>query len=163
MNIYDITETYRNIEYLLDNATEETDMSLLKEALEDIEDKLEEKVENFVYLIRNIEADVQAIKSEEERLYRKRKVLNRKVDTLKETIYNTLIQTGTESIKYPTFKVAIRLNPESVQVNRTDKIPSDYWKQADPTLDKVKLKKALKEGEVIEGVELIRNKSLQIG
>ena len=92
----------------------------------------------------------------------KRKTLERKVESLKEYLFGAFMQTGTERMKYPQFTVSVRNNAESVHVKDVTKIPNDYFVPQPPKLNKAGLKKAIKDGEVIEGAELLRNKSLQI-
>lgn len=162
MKLYEITEAYRNIEMLLNDADNDDDLVLFNSALIDIQGRLEDKVENIVNLIKNSDADIKALKEEEQRLNKKRKALENKIQSMKDYVLDSLVATGTESIKYPTFKVSIKENPESIKVTDISKIPHDYFVPQDPKLDKRALKEVIKYGKSIPGAELVRTKSVSI-
>lgn len=150
------------MEQLANEAETDDEIERFRDVLIQLEGAFEEKVENIVYLIKNVEADIDVLKAEEKRLNEKRKSLERKTESLKEYLFGALMQTGTEQIKRPQFTVSIRNNPESVNVKDITKIPQDYFVPQPPKLNKAGLKKAIQSGMEIEGAELVRNKSLQI-
>ena len=162
MKLYEVAEAFAQIQDFLNNAETDDEIVAIKEVLVDYECQFEEKVENIVYLIKNAQSDVEALKKEELRLAEKRKAAERKIESLKDYLFGAFMQTGTERIKFPQFTVSIRNNAESVNVNDITKIPQDYFVPQPPKLNKSGLKKAIQDGEVIEGAELVRNKSLQI-
>lgn len=162
MKLYEITEAYRNIEMLLNDADNDDDLVLFNSALIDIQGQLEDKVENIVNLIRNSDADIKALKEEEQRLNKKRKALENKVQSMKDYVFDSLVVTGTESIKYKAFKVSIKENPESVFVTDANKIPDSYFVTQEPKIDKRAVKEAIKDGKSVPGAELIRTRSLSI-
>ena len=162
MKLYEVAEAFAQIQEFLNNAETDEEIVAIKEVLVDYECQFEEKVENIVYLIKNAQSDVEALKKEELRLAEKRKAAERKIESLKEYLFGAFMQTGTERIKYPQFTVSVRNNAESVNVKDITKIPNDYFVPQPPKLNKAGLKKAIQDGEVIEGAELVRNKSLQI-
>ena len=162
MKLYEVAEAFAQIQDFLNNAETDEEIVAIKEVLVDYECQFEEKVENIVYLIKNAQSDVEALKKEELRLAEKRKAAERKIESLKDYLFGAFMQTGTERIKYPQFTVSIRNNAESVNVKDVTKIPNDYFVPQPPKLNKAGLKKAIQSGMEIEGVELVRNKSLQI-
>ena len=162
MKLYEVAEAFAQIQEFLNNAETDEEIVAIKDVLVDYECQFEEKVENIVYLIKNAQSDVEALKKEELRLAEKRKSTERKIESLKDYLFGAFMQTGTERIKYPQFTVSIRNNAESVNVKDVTKIPNDYFVPQPPKLNKAGLKKAIQDGEVIEGAELVRNKSLQI-
>ena len=162
MKLYEVAEAFAQIQDFLNNAETDDEIVAIKEVLVDYECQFEEKVENIVYLLKNFEADIDVLKAEEKRLNDKRKSLERKTESLKDYLFGAFMQTGTERIKYPQFTVAIRNNAESVNVKDVTKIPNDYFVPQPPKLNKAGLKKAIQSGVEIDGVELVRNKSLQI-
>lgn len=162
MKLYEVAEAFAQIQDFLNNAETDEEIVAIKDVLVDYECQFEEKVENITYLIKNFQSDVEALKKEELRLAEKRKSTERKIESLKDYLFGAFMQTGTERIKYPQFTVSIRNNAESVNVNDVTKIPNDYFVPQPPKLNKAGLKKAIQDGEVIEGAELVRTKSLQI-
>ena len=162
MKLYEVAEAFAKIQEFLNDAQTDEEIVAIKEVLVDYECQFEEKVENITYIIRNFQSDVEALKKEEMRLAEKRKAAERKIESLKDYLFGAFMQTGTERIKYPQFTVSIRNNAESVNVKDVTKIPQDYFVPQPPKLNKAGLKKAIQDGEVIEGAELVRNQSLQI-
>lgn len=162
MKLYEVAESFKRLQEILLSAETEEEVLAIKEVLIGYESQFDEKVENITYLIRNFQSDVEALKKEELRLAEKRKSAERKIESLKDYLFGAFIQTGTERIKFPQFTVSIRNNPESVNVKDITKIPNDYFVPQPPKLNKAGLKKAIQDGEQIEGAELVRNQSIQI-
>lgn len=118
----------------------------------------EDKVEGIALWIKNLLSDVDAIKSEEEKLAQRRKANENKAKNLKEYLSKFL-----NGQKFETPKVSISYRKsESVEVTDLSKLDDDYLKFAEPTVDKTKVKKALKAGTVLQGVSLVENQNIQI-
>jgi len=119
MTLYEIEKQYQEI-----LSIDESDPDMLaakkqaakKQALDEINESLEIKADNIARFIRNLDADITALKAEEERLAEKRKTLQNKQAWLKEYLFNTLKALNFQSVKAGIFTVAIRKNPPSVAV-----------------------------------------------
>ena len=118
----------------------------------------EDKVEGIALWIKNLLSDVDAIKSEEEKLAQRRKVNENKAKNLKEYLSKFL---NGQKFKTPKVSISYRKS-ESVEVTDLSKLDDDYLKFAEPTVDKTKVKKALKAGTVLQGVSLVENQNIQI-
>ena len=68
-NLYEISERYKNIQDLIGN--EEITEEILKNAAEDVEDELQEKLLNIAKLCKNIKGNKAMIKEERDRLKNK--------------------------------------------------------------------------------------------
>lgn len=158
MKLYELAEAYKNVLDLLEN--EEVDQEMLQQALENVEAEIEEKVENIVKIIKNLEGDVEIIKKEE-RLYNKRKTLENKIEWIKAYTFNTLNSLGLNKIKTKIFNIGIQNNVPSVEVLDESQIPEKYFR-----IEKVLLKKEilndLKQGQEIPGVGIKVTQSLRI-
>ena len=65
--------------------------------------------------------------------------------------------------KFETTKVRLSFRKsESLEISEGADIPAEYLKQKDPDIDKVELKKAVKAGLVLDGVQLVEKQNLQI-
>lgn len=118
----------------------------------------DDKVEGIALWIKNLLSDADAIKSEEEKLAQRRKANENKAKNLKEYLSKFL-----NGQKFRTPKVSISYRKsESVEVTDISKLDDDYLKFAEPTVDKTKVKKALKAGTVLQGVSLVENQNIQI-
>ena len=68
---------------------------------------------------------------------------------------------GGQKFKTPKVSISYRRS-ESVEVTDISKLDDDYLKFAEPTVDKTKVKKALKAGTTLQGVVLVENQNIQI-
>ena len=118
----------------------------------------EDKVEGIALWIKNLLSDVDAIKSEEEKLAQRRKANENKAKNIKEHLSKFL---NGQKFKTPKVSISYRKS-ESVEVTDLSKLDDDYLKFAEPTVDKTKVKKALKAGTVLQGVSLVENQNIQI-
>ena len=118
----------------------------------------EDKVEGIALWIKNLLSDASAIKEEEDKLAQRRKVNENKAKNLKEYLSNFL---NGQKFKTPKVSISYRKS-ESVEVADLSKLDDDYLKFAEPTVDKTKVKKALKAGTVLQGVSLVENQNIQI-
>lgn len=118
----------------------------------------DDKVEGIALWIKNLLSDADAIKSEEEKLAQRRKANENKAKNLKEYLSKFL---NGQKFKTPKVSISYRKS-ESVEVTDLSKLDDDYLKFAEPTVDKTKVKKALKAGTVLQGVSLVENQNIQI-
>lgn len=118
----------------------------------------DDKVEGIALWIKNLLSDASAIKEEEDKLAQRRKVNENKAKNLKEYLSKFL---NGQKFKTPKVSISYRKS-ESVEVTDLSKLDDDYLKFAEPTVDKTKVKKALKAGTVLQGVSLVENQNIQI-
>lgn len=118
----------------------------------------EDKVEGIALWIKNLLSDADAIRSEEEKLAQRRKANENKAKNLKEYLSKFL---NGQKFKTPKVSISYRKS-ESVEVTDISKLDDDYLKFAEPTVDKTKVKKALKASTVLQGVSLVENQNIQI-
>ncbi len=154
MNLYEITEAYM----ALDNLEPSED---IKHYLSGISDEFDQKVENITYVIKNNEAEIEALKKEEKRLADKRRALENKNEYLKDYTFENMKVLGKDKVKAGTFDLRIQKNPKSVNIINADLISDDYLR-IKKELDKTKIKEALEDGLEVEGAELIQTEGLRI-
>jgi uncharacterized protein YlxW (UPF0749 family) len=157
MKLYELTTNYLSLMEM----AEEMDTDTLKDTLESIEEEINDKAENIAKLIKNLNADVDALKIEEKRLADRRKSLENKVTHLKEYLQNQLEVAGLDKVKRPTLTISIQNNPPSVKV-LDEKLLSDYMIPVEPKLDKKAILTALKEGMEVSGAELQQTRGVRI-
>ena len=162
MNIYELTQSYIELQDLLDD---ETDNETLLDTLESIEGAIEEKVDGIVYIIKNKEARAAALKAEEQSLAKKRRAEENSIKRLKELIEMFLMASGKRKVQTDTFVARIQKNPPSLNVVDEEAIPNEWFTipEPKPVLDKRELLKHIKEtGEVVDGVEIKQTESIRI-
>jgi predicted nuclease with TOPRIM domain len=157
MKLYELTTNYVSLMEM----AEEMDATTLQDTLESIEEEIHDKAENIAKLVKNINADVDALRNEEKRLADRRKSLENKVTHLKEYLQNQLEVAGLDKVKRPTLTVSIQNNPPSVKVI-DEKLLSDYMIPVEPKLDKKAILTALKEGMEVNGAELQQTRGVRI-
>lgn len=72
-----------------------------------------------------------------------------------------MIRTDKRKFKTNLFNFKFQKNPASLKVTSEEDIPESFFK-IERKLDKVSLKKAIKDGQEIVGAELIQTESLRI-
>lgn len=119
----------------------------------------ENKVENYIKVIKNNEADIEARKNEIKRLTELNRADERKNERLKEVLKESMDLTGHERVDTSLFKVSFRKS-EAVDVD--DLLLPEAYKVATWKADKKRLKEDLKNGLEILGAELVERKNLSI-
>ncbi len=164
MKLYELTQNYRNLESLLDNLGEQEGLTveMIHGALGQVEDDINTKIENTCKVIKEIEADSIGIDEEIKRLSALKKQKENVVKKLKEYVEFEMNGIGLNKVEGKLFKISFRKS-KVVKVLDETKIPKEFIKvKTTESISKTDLGKALKSGEIIEGAELVENKTLQI-
>ena len=161
MRLYEITQDIAELEELINN--EELTEDEVIEVKTMIESVLNEKAEQIAYVIKNKESDIKAIKEEEKRLKEKRKSVEKSAERLKAYVLENLLMLDKKKIKTSVGDIAIRKS-QAVEVSTDVNVLDDRFKRVKTTVeaDKTALKEAIKSGEVVDGVEIIENYSLNV-
>lgn len=153
--LYELTGQFLDIYNL--ELDEETKLDTLDSI--DWETEYETKVENYIKVMKNLEADVEARKNEIKRLTELNKADEKKKEHLKDTLSASMSLTGHERVDTPLFKVSFRKS-QAVEVDET--VLSEAYKIATWKADKKRLKEDLKNGLEIIGASLVERKNLNI-
>lgn len=153
--LYELTELYTN---LLDLDLEDEQV---QEALGEIDEKIEVKADNIAKLIRGLEGQKDICKSEEERIYARRKSIENRIKNLKEYLKATMIATDKRKFKTDLFSFNIQKNRASLKILDEEKVPEEYV-EYDRKVLKDKLKKAIAEGLEVDYAELVQTESLRV-
>ena len=127
-------------------------------ALEALSLARDEKIENVALYIKNCKALADALKAEEQKLAARRKTAENRVEWLKRYLAQNL---DGEKFSTPRVNISWRKS-ESVTVKDIWAIPDDFLTYSEPKPNKTLLKKALKEGQWFEGVEIVESQNIQI-
>ena len=163
MNIYEINKAIEDILEDGFSVDEETGEILFNESdLNALDAEISEKIENVACYIKNLTADISALKEEEKNLSTRRKQKERKIDSLKGYINYAMELSGRKSLESPRCKVSFRKS-SSVEVPDINALDEDYiTKTIEIKPNKVAIKEALKEGKTVEGAEIVERQNLQI-
>lgn len=141
----------------------------LDKAIDACELDLDTKLENIGCYIKNLEADIEAFKREEDNLYKRRKSAENKIESLKRYLdgYLTACYPNDEDkakwrFKSPRVVLGFRKSTK-VEVTDLQKLDKKYLKittNIDP--DKKAIGQALKNGEEVIGAVLKQNVNLSV-
>lgn len=158
MNLYQLKTEYQA---LIDDAYETGEID--NDRLLSLEDSIEDKAFQYAAAIKNIEAEALCVLGAIENMQARKKRLDKNAEYLRSGLLSTMVEIEKPEIKFAQFVIKVKNNPESLELEPGVEVPNKFIKQLSITsVDKVALKKALQDGEVIDGVSLVRKQRLEI-
>ena len=153
MTLYEIDE---NILACVDTETGEI---IDAGKLEELQMARDEKIENIGLWIKDLTAEAEAIKAEEQNLKKRRQVAENKAKNLK-----TYLDYALDGQKFRTPRLSISFRrSESVNVTDPSKLPDEL---VETVIDikplKAEIKKAIKAGLIVDGAELVQALNIQV-
>lgn len=154
--LYQMTAQAQFLYDLLENG--EIDAQTLENTLEGL--GANEKLESYIYIQKQLESDLAALKGEKDRLKRKMEAINKNIEKMKSAVLIYMQTAGLKKAKAGTFNLSIGTS-EKVHVIDEDKIPINFLLEQRPKIDIASLRKFLKSGgttpgAVLEQTEYIR-------
>lgn len=137
---------------------DEPDSEVLKDTLEGISGELDTKAENYVYVIKEYEGQIENIKKEIDRLTVRKKVAENAIERLKNALLYAMQTTGTKKCGGNLYTISLRNNAPQLGQLDENRIPDKYFNVvSERKLDKKTLladvKTAEKNGKHIDGVD----------
>jgi chromosome segregation ATPase len=160
-SLYQLSHEFLAIKAQLEEA--EIDEETLSDTLESLQMPIEEKAENVVKYMKELEALAEAKKAEAEILRKAAESDLKKAENLKKYLQDNLNKLGIKKLQAGLFSLSFRKGSEVVEVDE-NQLPEQYFVPQEPTpLGKSDLKKLIKEGNEIPGVQIVRKPdSLQV-
>jgi hypothetical protein len=161
--LYEIALDYRKAADQL--ADLDLDEQTIADTLDSLGGELEVKAQNVAMFVRNLEATAVAIKDAEGKMAARRKAIENRAERMKQYILENMQFCEIRQIECPWFKISIRENPSAVVVDAPDLIPEEFMRVPEPpppAPDKTAIAKALKAGQEVPGVHLMRGVRLDI-
>jgi len=160
LRLYELTNAYQNIADIIDLGLPEEEIAKVVETLEGA---IEEKAGNIAMLIQNIDADITALKAEEDRLNGRRKALDNRRNWLKFYLEDSFKKAGLDKVKTATHTIALQNNNPSVNIINLELVPKDYQRHIDEWQpDKKLILEAIKSGQAVPGAEIQQTQSIRI-
>lgn len=163
--LYKISERFCDLVEIINSDDQTISSEYLITKLNSIEGEFKSKAESITKMILNLESDSAQLESEELRLKQKRLIIERKTEWLRNYLLKQMDNTGIRTIVFDYLKVFISQNPPSVLIINELAIPPEY-KRTIPErheVDKIKILKNFKEnGEILPGIEIVKNMRLEI-
>lgn len=130
-SIYNLTTEWERLVALLLTAESEEEQEELLKGLALTEADIVQKAENYGYIIKNMEADINGLKEEEKRLQAKRKARENAVARLKDSLQEAMTRLDTPKIESGTFTFTVAKNggalPVIIDVD-TAELPDEFCK-----------------------------------
>ena len=160
-SIYNIQSEYQQlVNQLIENGGELTPE--LELALQINKDNFHSKSENYAYITKQFDGEIDIIDNEIKRLQQAKKTREKAIERLKANIEMAMTTFEVDKIETPLIKISFRKS-ESVEVEDVNNLPALYKVvKVSETADKLKIKDALKSGMFIEGCSIKTNRNLQI-
>jgi len=157
-SLYEINKELNSIM----ESREEGSIEEIESKLDQIQIQFNDKLNNICKYVSNIESDISAIDNEIKRLQNIKKSKTTKIDNLKDYMSYILQQQGIEKLDLELYRISFRKSDQVIILDQ-DKIPDEYIiEKVSTTVDKTKIKDAIKAGSVIDGATIQVKKNLQI-
>lgn len=161
MNIFKIQSEYQQlVNQLIENGGEITPE--LELALQINKDNFHSKSENYGYITKQFDGEIDIIDNEIKRLQQAKRSREKTIERLKDTIELAMLTFDIDKIETPLIKISFRKS-ESVEVENVNELPNEFKViKLTESADKLKIKDALKSGMFISGCSIKTNRNLQI-
>lgn len=125
-SLYELTGYYAMLQNMLDS--DELSDEEISERLNDLNDEIEIKADNYAKMIRNFETSLEGIKAEAKRLSDRKSKLEANIKRLKDDLQTAMVTTGKTKFKTDLFSFGVQKNggalPVIVDVD-TSELPDD--------------------------------------
>lgn len=169
IKLYEISEMYKGFIEAIDNE-EITDPEAITDTLESLDATFEDKAENVAVLYKSMQAEIECIKDEAQRLAERAKYKERVCERLKDYLASNMQKVGKDKLETARCKLSFRKS-ESVTITDEEALyvacmisGIDGLAQTVSTVkfDKTAIKKAMKDGTVLDGAEITTARNIQI-
>ena len=151
LGLYERTEEINFLYQLMEEG--ELDQETLRDALTVSKEELGIKLDAYTKVIKEIEAENDAIKKEIERLTAKKKSNENHIDSMKDAMKFAVLtaEPETKKVKTTLFSYGVQNNPPKVVMDEPyiENIPEKYLTQQEPVINKKLILEDLKSGVVL--------------
>lgn len=159
-NLYNLNQTWQEVASML--YQDDVDEQMIFDTLESIEGEIEDKADNYAYIITEILNDANACKLEKDRLEKRQKSLENKAKNLKKNLMEIMKDTGKTNFKTQLHTFRIQKNGGKRALTIDGEVPVEYTKTIIEN-DTDKIRQALEEGKELSFAHLeAQGESLRI-
>lgn len=150
-NLYKLNKDWLEVVNML--YQDDTDEQMILDTLESIEGEIEDKADNYAYIIAEILNDASACKLEKDRLEKRQKSLENKAKNLKKSLSEIMKNTGKTNFKTQLHTFRIQKNGGKRALTIDGEVPKEYQKAIIEN-DTDKIRQALEEGKELKFAHL---------
>ena len=125
MKLYELSENLVNLVEMLE---EDPENEAIKETISMLLLDLDDKAEDYVHVIRQLEADALMAKNEKQRLANKQKAAENAADRMREALKQAMLITGRTKIKRATCSIGISSRWDAVIDVDVNDLPEEFKK-----------------------------------
>lgn len=162
-SLYELTGERLALQHKLEEL--DFDQQTIEDTLEGESTALQEKIESYGVVIRNMEAFTELMKAEEDRMANRRKAHEKRVAAIKEWLLTNMQACQISKIECPAFTVSLKNNPAKVVIDNEGLIPDDYMRLPEPPQpapNKTMIATAIKSGMEVPGCHLESSQRIEI-
>jgi hypothetical protein len=163
LTLFQIAAEFRQITDVLQDV--QCDEQTLADTLEGERWPLEVKAQNYGFVIRNLEANAEAIDGAIVQMEARAQALKKRADALRERLKQGMEIAGVSELSCPYFAMKLKKNPPAVDVFDEKQVPESYWVQPPPPakrIDKKAIKTAIDAGREVPGAKINQAIRLEI-
>lgn len=150
-SLYKLNEAWQEVANML--YQDDVDEQMILDTLESIEGKIEDKADNYAYIIAEIINDANACKAEKDRLEKRQKSLENKAKNLKKNLTEIMKNTGKTNFKTQLHTFRIQKNGGKRALTIDGEVPKEYTKTITEN-DTDKIRQALESGKELSFAHL---------
>ena len=160
--LYDLSTAYATLLDCYDAAEDDETRSCVLDEIAGLQGDISDKAEAYARIMRNKQAEADALKAEADRLTAKRKAAENCVERLKGALLDAMRLAQTDTIPTTIGKWRIQKNPYSCEVTDPDLVPAEFRTPQPDKIERMELLKHFKEtGECFPGVEFKQTESIR--
>ena len=177
-NLYDVNQDLINlIEWSVDENGEILEGEELAKKYDEFEMALSDKIENTALWIKNLESDIEAFKSEKQKLAQRQKTIENKLEWAKKYLNSFItnqhrnengeidkVSLNKYKFETPKLKISYRKSA-TIEITDLTKVPKKFIKVKpleEKDIDKTQIKELLKQGKSFEFAKLNENVNMSI-
>jgi sugar-specific transcriptional regulator TrmB len=158
--LYDLTGAWLDLYDMADDPDMDADVWF--DTIEGLEGEIEDKADGYARVITQLNADMAAIKAEEDRLYNRRKTIENRISNMKSRLQSMMELTGKTKFKTPLFSFSVQKNPPRCVIDNKEEVPDEFLISQEPKIDTAGILKSMKDGVTYEWAHMERSSSLRI-
>lgn len=161
--LYELTAARLTLKHTLEGL--DMDAVTIEDTLEGDSTELQAKIEDYGFVIREMDSFADAIKVERDRLDNRLKAHEGRVSNIKEWLLKNMVACGITKIECPAFSIAVQNNPPSVVIDHEGSLPMEmfnYPEAPPPSPNKKAIAAAIKSGVDVPGCHLAQSQRLVI-
>lgn len=162
MKLYELRQEYQALAAAAEAAGDDPELlQAYEDTLSSLGGDIVDKVHACCIVVRGLEAEAEAIKAEEERLYKRRKAAENSADRLRAYMTVELATIGMLTVRTQLFSVTLATNKAKLVVTDETALPPGLWKSV-PKLDSEAVRAAIERGDKVDGAHLQTSQSIRI-